>query len=534
MRLLSGWWSERVGQLHLDFGTDPHEKRLTLTFNFLSSVIGLLVALTAIWAISAGVVKSEHLAIQVFGADNRGSQSGFFSQPIFPELRFDVFILFCITIYSFQAFGVAMLVCIAAASAGAIVGFLFGVPRPISESGMQNTAAKVLQGATSTPTGETKAEVMTPAPQSIEARQAPGWQSSTNLTQISDWLTKVIVGVGLVDFYKISSIVSSLSSDVSRQLLAGIAGTKLVLPALMLAGSIFGFMYSYLFTQLFLAALMAYSATLVSNPDNSLDKQVLAELGSADPKIAPSSQGILSSEPAATERKPTEAQQDAATRISLMALSDVNDPDTLLIWSRAQAVLNDYVSAKAGYRKLLTTQRAPGVLAEASRVYAQAGDISGARSLIQEATLHRSDATPVARARITFDAANYSLYDPPPTGYSHALALLEDAIVDADTGGGLHVLRACANGQRHKFEASNFNEAAKTSLRLLILKDLEKALAINAKNVGWIGYLLNQTEGTKDFLGRGFLSNSRTVDDDLADFYNDEEFIALVKKSRPT
>ena len=102
------------------------------------------------------------------------------------------------------------------------VGFLFGVPRQLQE-----------------------------------ARQAgdpstPGYAGNTNLEQISDWLTKILVGVGLTQILQIPGQIQRLTSFLAPAL--GNESSSQVF-ALGLLGyfSIAGFLIGYLSTRLLLA-----------------------------------------------------------------------------------------------------------------------------------------------------------------------------------------------------------------------------------------------------------------------------------------
>ncbi len=109
---------------------------------------------------------------------------------------------------------------------GASVGFLFGVPRivqrPLVNSHQESS--------------------------NDEYRQ----QVNTNLTDISDWLTKIIVGVGLVELRNIPSFLRDVSTPLARHLnpekplLASAA-------AITVCFFMIGFLFGYLFTRLFLA-----------------------------------------------------------------------------------------------------------------------------------------------------------------------------------------------------------------------------------------------------------------------------------------
>src|SRR6266850_7688731 len=76
-----------------------------------------------------------------------------------------------------QSLAIGLLVAGAALAAGILIGFLFGIPRTLQREGPKDTANG----------------------------NAPGeaYGVNTNLEQISDWLTKIIVGVGLVQLGRV-------------------------------------------------------------------------------------------------------------------------------------------------------------------------------------------------------------------------------------------------------------------------------------------------------------------------------------------
>jgi hypothetical protein len=75
-----------------------------------------------------------------------------------------------------ESFAVALLVGGAALTSGALLGFIFGIPRAAPETG---------------------------STQSNNSQWEQLYQVNTNLEQISDWLTKIIIGIGLVELAKI-------------------------------------------------------------------------------------------------------------------------------------------------------------------------------------------------------------------------------------------------------------------------------------------------------------------------------------------
>jgi hypothetical protein len=125
-----------------------------------------------------------------------------------------------IAIYAWPSsttFGILALVGAAAWLSGGVLGFLFGVPR--------------LRAA---------------------VQQTPGAASSfapnTNLEQISDWLTKIIVGATLVQLRPLADDVNSLALAIGAQL--GTQGGAAVAGAVMITYFAGGFLWGYLWCSL--------------------------------------------------------------------------------------------------------------------------------------------------------------------------------------------------------------------------------------------------------------------------------------------
>jgi hypothetical protein len=117
-------------------------------------------------------------------------------------------------------FAFGLLAAAAAFATGALLGFLFGIPR-----------ARQVEGE-----GDTS-----------KLRYAP----NTNLEQISDWLTKILVGVGLVQINQLGHAVNTLADGLENGLEIGDteAGHAVAI-MLLVSFAIAGFMTSYLFTRL--------------------------------------------------------------------------------------------------------------------------------------------------------------------------------------------------------------------------------------------------------------------------------------------
>lgn len=131
------------------------------------------------------------------------------------------------------AIGVAGLIFLSSGATGAILGFLFAVPRVLSkENGAEEAGS---------------------------AKPGKLLSSNTNLERISDWLTTMLVGVGLSQLHKINELLLGFSQFLAtgaKVFGPSSAPTAGVLPAIgpfvLVFGTISGFMLMYLHTRLVL------------------------------------------------------------------------------------------------------------------------------------------------------------------------------------------------------------------------------------------------------------------------------------------
>lgn len=109
----------------------------------------------------------------------------------------------------------------AAFGVGALLGFLFGIPRTLT----------------------------TEAPEGLAEDERIRHRPNTNLEQISDWLTKVLVGVGLVQLTAIGSKLGSLGQQLAPALGSGPVA-EVYGVSLLIGSSISGFLTAYIYTRL--------------------------------------------------------------------------------------------------------------------------------------------------------------------------------------------------------------------------------------------------------------------------------------------
>lgn len=143
---------------------------------------------------------------------------------------------------------------------GTFIGFLFGIPK-ILQGGGQNppppppTGTAASQGATGT-------NPPTPPPSPTATGISYQQQVNTNLTEISDWLTKIIVGLGLVNLKQIPAYLDKYAGILAGALFKS-ATAKGVMEPLAFAFSygtiigytILGFLFGYISTRVYLSTI---------------------------------------------------------------------------------------------------------------------------------------------------------------------------------------------------------------------------------------------------------------------------------------
>lgn len=185
-----------------------------------------------------------------------------------------------------RTFATCILIAAVALAAGLFVGFLFGLPRdaptesvklqpaqqqaaqqPAQQQGAQQQAGQgqvgAQQGAQQQVGGQQPAQAQAAQPQagqqpapttpSSESRTLPTkrtLKANSNLVEISDWLTKMIVGVGL---YQLSTIPGKLRSLAGYFANASGAPPAPLVMAILGYFGIFGFLLGYLWARIYLA-----------------------------------------------------------------------------------------------------------------------------------------------------------------------------------------------------------------------------------------------------------------------------------------
>jgi flagellar basal body-associated protein FliL len=146
----------------------------------------------------------------------------------------------------FITFGTCLLIAGACFVSGAFTGFLFGIPRIIQKS------------------NEDKNIVM----------------HNDNFVQISDWLTKIIVGIALTEIYKIPSLLNRVGEKISPTINSGSIdekSSKIVAIAIVLYFLILGFLAIYLWTRIYFGNILKDDINASLEPSTSKSNNKMAD-----------------------------------------------------------------------------------------------------------------------------------------------------------------------------------------------------------------------------------------------------------------
>jgi hypothetical protein len=174
---------------------------------------------------------------------------------------------------------------------GAIIGFLFGIPKVLQANKHDETT------------------------QPDEKRSGYSQQVNTNLTEISDWLTKIIVGLGLVNLKEMPARVSRWAEVIATGFSStNPADEKSFALALLISTPIIGFFFGYLNTRLYLARVFGWA-------DQAAAQSAINQI------VKTEGQAVEQADSSKANLQPTERQLEAADKVAKLAsqadLSDI-------------------------------------------------------------------------------------------------------------------------------------------------------------------------------------------------------------------
>jgi hypothetical protein len=153
-------------------------------------------------------------------------------------------------------FGADLLVAAAAASAGALFGFVFGIPRTLDPASRAAVATATSQGG---------------AGASSNALMA----ANTNLERISDWLTTLLIGATLVQIKDIAAWVGGLGKGLLQ---GGAAANDAIIPVIVIYFFTLAFLGVYLITRLYLTSAFVQTLGMLTGSTQGLSNpKILAD-----------------------------------------------------------------------------------------------------------------------------------------------------------------------------------------------------------------------------------------------------------------
>jgi hypothetical protein len=306
----------------------------------------------------------------------------------------------------FRVFSLGLLLAGACTGVGWLFGLLFGVPRSL-------------------------AQAQQPAPASAAAADSsprPTSRVNTNLEDISDWLTKTLVGVGLTQLTMLPKFLGDLAHDINRYGFAwGDNGQLLAL------GIIFyfmpgGFWLGYVGTRTFLTRLFDYFDSGLSRGD--------IEYVAAPDNLKITNSGIV---------PPSGALQRIDEALLKVPLQSLTSNTEVVAWAAAQARAQNYDAARVGMENALRSDPGnPEIKQQLAKI-----------SIAQGRYLDSADfmkGTPDTPAKVLA-----ALYEGQPDGFTRAIRIGEKLSEDAKYKDepNLHVWLACAYAQQYGYEQRN-------------------------------------------------------------------------------
>jgi tetratricopeptide (TPR) repeat protein len=398
---------------------------------------------------------------------------------------------------------------VACLAVGWLVGFLFGIPKVLQSDAalaqaQGNAAASGQQGAT-------PGRATAGAGATMSQAQRIQFQVNTNLEQISDWLTKIIVGLGLINLKQVPDYINRLANFMGPALGedGGVMAT-----AIFLYFSSLGFMGGYVTTRLWLAGAFSRADQAVGLPLNDEQRSVVLneDLNFEKPKFSA-------------------AAAQASSQVVNRPLDELTSKEDVLIWAKAQLSQGNYDSAVNGYAKAaaLAPDDIELRLEYAVALYYAKRPVTQVRDQIQKAYDLMKGTPGVSqdiKRKVYRELTYHLLFQPPPAGFSEAIRYGEEYVNDPANqpivSGAVPTNLAAAYGQKarwlvkHREVVSDFDSEFKRA-RDAALNAVRQAIQIDKKWKDKLTELLQKNYPGKD---KG--------ENDLEIFENDNEFRAAL------
>jgi hypothetical protein len=354
---------------------------------------------------------------------------------------------------------------------GWLLGLRFGVPRTLARPG------------TNPPPPQAGA-----APGAADAAAAS--RVNTNLEDISDWLTKTIVGVGLTQLLAAPTFLWSAAGKINAAGFAWGSYGQLLALGLFFYFAPGGFWLGYVGTRTILTKLF-----------DSIDRPSpasVAEAGKAE---------NLKLDPTARRVVPASDGLAEADRVLLgTPLQAITTPKEMAAWGAAKARSGDLAAGQTALEEAYKmTPNDTAIRDQLATVYVAAG--------------RRADADRLTPSNAVNEVAVLNaLYEKEPEGFTRAITLGEQlaARPGADRNASLHTWLAAAYGQKYGYRRqADPNDPELPAIRTQVLREVRAAL---------------DADPTSRVLLHSLWKPAGALDDDLSAFAPDDpELSALLE-----
>jgi hypothetical protein len=158
------------------------------------------------------------------------------------------------TSYGWDVMALSFLVGLASFYVAGLVGYLFGIP--------SETARVVVRSRTSGPAASTlDPDVPVPEGDAVTDESTAGYlrgnsySANDSLVEVSQWLTKIILGAGLVQIRSIGNFIASLGKSISETV--HLPPMQFAFSSLILVEGTLGFLFFYLWSRVYMPHLFS-------------------------------------------------------------------------------------------------------------------------------------------------------------------------------------------------------------------------------------------------------------------------------------
>ena len=392
---------------------------------------------------------------------------------------------------AFAVFGTTLLIAGAAALVSGFLGFLFGIPRTLGSAERETTESD-----------------------GSEATSGPA--ANTNLEQVSDWLTKILLGAGLTQITEFPPWLWGVSHKMMDHFAFSNDWGAVIALTVMLYYGVVGFLSGYLSTRIFLSSALVRADVFSS----SIGRETQRALARAYEEKADLS---------TVDQEPPADLRESVAELRRVPLARLHTRDEVLTWTRAQRTGGDLAAAEKGYQRVLALSPGdPAVMREFAAMLVQTDDRPRSDALIYRAMELAGDRSRL-KTKLKLDLVRSDLYDYDNDGMDRAIKAAEEmgSLDDNRQEARRQFYLACAYGQKgHRLLGQRQSSQLEDETEKAQFEELrKKALGAVRASLAKGPWYLRSMQKVWDPNFR----DKPGSEDDLEPFFGVPEFEALLK-----